>query len=155
MYAKQGYVRSFRDKWFDPSFDNFKEVALWSWMVDMASWCDDYVVNTAPKKGGKILLKRGQIFFYPKIIYPKFSMRRSSLDNFLQRLETSKKIHLAHNGDAYIVTILDYDLYQYNINKDNNYKYKSSNREADHDTAKTESGKSVQPSAYTSRPSWS
>jgi len=103
-----GYTLSYRDKWNHPVFKNFHEVAVWSWLCDMAVW-QETRVNYC---GQMVTLQRGQIITSRSYIAKGFEMGEQKVRTLLARLENDGMINQRPTSHGTIITICNYNKFQ-------------------------------------------
>jgi hypothetical protein len=115
-----GHVKSFRRKWQNKIFRDFREVAIWAWMCDTAQ-AEPYRM---PTKYGTVELGTGELIIAERELSEKFFISRHAVRQLLDRMENDGMIvtdvnRKPHETDRKInrlgtvVRIVKYELYQY------------------------------------------
>lgn len=93
----------------------FTEREAWLWMLSAAAWTSKRV------RIGKAMLglKRGQLAFATRFLATKWKWAHSKVVRFLKKLKTDTMIETLAKREATLITICNYDIYQFggNINE--------------------------------------
>jgi hypothetical protein len=90
----------------------YTEREAWVWMLSAAAWADKRV------RVGKAMidLKRGQLAFATRFLAVKWKWAHSKVVRFLNRLKTDTMIVTLPKREATLITICNYDQYQFGGN---------------------------------------
>lgn len=104
-----GWTKSYRRLWKHPVFRNFRDAAVWSYMIDNAAWRDNQDVWF---RGRRIMLMEGQIVTSERELAEGFCCDRQVIRRILDALEKNLMISRHKTADYTIVTICNYREYQ-------------------------------------------
>lgn len=98
--------------WFDhPVFANepFTEREAWAWLISEAAW------KPRRKRVGRCIfdLQRGQLVVSERFMAQAWRWERSKVHRFLTRLKTEQMIEPLANHSATVVSVCNYDKYQF------------------------------------------
>jgi hypothetical protein len=112
--SDQGVFQVHRGIFDHPIFapEPFTEREAWMWMLSTAAWAPKRVRVTK----GLFDLKRGQLAFALDFMAKKFQWSKSKVGRFLKRLKTDTMIETLATRDATLITICNYDQYQFGRN---------------------------------------
>lgn len=109
MNEDGGWVRSYRRKWHNAAFLNFRDAAVWSYLYENAAWRD----GTAVRVGGESMtLNAGEIAISERFLAQGFCCDRQVIRRILQALENNQMITRRTTHKATHVTICNYSEYQ-------------------------------------------
>ena len=104
-----GWAKSYRRKWRNPVFRNFRDAAIWSYLTDNAAWVDDTKVRFDERL---VTLQTGQIAVSERFLAEGFSCDRQVIRRVMAALETAQMITRQQTQQATIITICNYKQYQ-------------------------------------------
>lgn len=104
-----GWTRSYRRKWRNPVFRNFRDAAVWSFLTDNAAWQDDTDIRF---EGHRVILRAGQIATSERFLAEGFCCDRQVIRRILDALELDNMITREKTHGATIITICNYNTYQ-------------------------------------------
>lgn len=92
----------------------YTEREAWIWMLSAAAWSDRRV------RIGKTMidLKRGQLVFATRFLAAKWQWSHSKVVRFLNRLKIDTMLNTEPKRDATLITICNYNEYQFGRNAD-------------------------------------
>ncbi|OOY20867.1 hypothetical protein BMI86_10195 [Thioclava sp. DLFJ5-1] len=106
-----GTINIARDLWDDPDFPNekFSEREAWIWLIAEAAW------KPRQKRVASCVfdLQRGQVALSVRFAAQAWGWSKSRVQRFLQRLVERDKVVTQSGTGATIVTICNYDEYQF------------------------------------------
>jgi len=111
-----GYIALHRSVWEHPSFapEPFTEREAWIWLVSTAAWVEKRV-----RIGSSVIeLKRGQLAFATRFLAQKWRWAHSRVVRFLFRLENDTMVSTQATRQSTLITICNYDKYQFSRNAD-------------------------------------
>lgn len=113
--SDQGVFQVHRGIFDHPSFapEPFTEREAWIWLIGMAVWASKRV----RVKTGMIELRRGQLAYATRFLAVKWGWHHSRVVRFLNRLKTDTMIETVGTSDATLITICNYDEYQFGRNE--------------------------------------
>lgn len=135
-----------RSVWDDPDFENepFSEREAWMWLVSSAAWREK---RCRGANGGPVALKRGEFSFSIRFLAEKWQWSKSSIDRFLNKLETRDMLRDTSRDSVKVYSIKNYNRFQVvgipkrDTIQDTNRE--TSGTEAGHERDKEEAGETV------------
>lgn len=104
-----GWTRSYRRKWRNPVFLNFRDAAVWSYLIDNAAWQDDTDIRF---EGHHVRLMAGQIAVSERFLAEGFACDRQVIRRIFGALEKNLMTTREKTHGISIITICNYRLYQ-------------------------------------------
>lgn len=90
-------------------FLNFRDAAVWSYLIDNAAWADGTDIRF---QGVRFMLNAGQIMTSERFLAEGFSCDRQVVRRIFEALEKDQMITRERTRDATIITICNYKRYQ-------------------------------------------
>jgi hypothetical protein len=109
--SERGFFAIDRGAWDHPLFarEKFTEIQAWLWLISNATWEEKRV-----RIGSSVInLQRGQLAFATRFLAEKWMWSHSKVVRYISRLKTEAMIDTQPTRDATLITICNYDKYQY------------------------------------------
>jgi len=104
-----GFIRLHRSAFKHPLLKDAERFKAWLWMVSEACWKP----QPFDIQGKTVTLQRGQFCAPVRTLADEWGWSKSAVDRFLSRLETETMIVREAGHGKLIITICNYDKYQY------------------------------------------
>jgi hypothetical protein len=117
----------------------YTEREAWLWMLSAAAWRP-----TRARVGKAIIdVARGQLAFATRFLATKWKWAHSRVVRFLKRLETDTMIRTLATRETTLITICNYDEYQFGRNTDETQSGTPTETEVKHNRNKEEESKNL------------
>lgn len=107
--SDDGWTKSYRRKWKHPVFLNFRDAAIWAFILDNAAWRDNTDIRF---ENARLNIMRGQIAVSERYLATGFCCDRQVIRRVLDALQTDQMITREKTTSATVITICNYELYQ-------------------------------------------
>jgi len=121
MHSK-GWFRLYRKIIDSKIFKNEKLLKVWIWCLCQAKYEDAWVSVSTYRRQIEVFLERGQFLFGRKIAAKELDMPESTVRNKIEKLRSMGKLTVQRNAHYSIISIVNYDIYQNDKEKEDNQK---------------------------------